>query len=364
MSRERVSPPATPNARLLAWKSMLGPDRFARQLEFFQVHVHHKKIDLLLELLMPLLIPHSESNILLVTGAPGVGKSTVTRVLLRKLLDRHSSELESDTSTVPFVAVEAHADGNTRHGFAPLYRDMRDQLQGPNASGMYFEMTDGVLRSIPQARETIASLRRAVEFGFRQRRTQVCVIDEAAHLLRFGRKAAVMDTLKSISNTSGVKWVLVGSYDLVDMLCESGQITRRTSILSLDRYDKSRREDLTEFARVVRLLMRKWPCPSPPALEAISAELFDASLGCVGLLKSALLEASALQLANDGKWRGDFLPRAVKSLGLLDVIRTEIEAGEKRVDKFLIGRSPWDDDVLQRLVHRVQPKDDTTGAAA
>ena len=36
-----------------------------------------------------------------------------------------------------------------------------------------------------------------------------------------------MDTLKSLANTTGVKFVLIGSFDLFDLVAEHGQVARR-----------------------------------------------------------------------------------------------------------------------------------------
>ena len=61
------------------------------------------------------------------------------------------------------------------------------------------------------------------------------------------------------------------------------------------------------------------------------------------------------QLHNGGKWEASFLPRAVKSVKLLNVIRKEIERGEAKVRDALNGDSSWDDDTLRSLMLRIQP---------
>jgi hypothetical protein len=257
---------------------------------------------------------------------------------------------------VPLVAVEAYANGNNRHGFATLYEDMLDELQEPGKTEKaHFEVENGKVLNRSQAKLTVAALRKAVKLAIELRKTRVCVIDEAAHLMRFGKDTAVMDTLKSLSNTANVKWVLVGSFDLYDLVAEHGQIARRTAVLNLERYHLDDREDRSAFKEVVRKLQAKWPCEQVPNFLAISDELLEVSLGCVGLLKSLMLDASAMQLRNGGKWNPVFLRKAAKSNKLREVIRKEIEAGEVKIRDALHGDCLWDEKALAELTRRMEP---------
>lgn len=247
------------------WVEGMTEEMTARQKAFFAARVKHPAMNQLVEELMPLLLTPSETNIIIVTGATGVGKSTVTRVLLKQLMRDFSGEMEKDQSTLPFVAVEAYANGEQRHSFKGLYEDLCVQLQEPGMeSKSPLIEVDGRMLMNPQSRYTVAGLRKIVESGLLHRKTRVCVIDEAAHLLRFGQNAAVMDTLKSLANTTNTKWVLVGSFDLFDLVASHGQIARRTTILNLERYRADSAKDRDAFKRLVTLLQAKWPCSQIP----------------------------------------------------------------------------------------------------
>jgi len=328
----------------------LSKEAQEKQLVFFNVRVRHRKLDETLDDLALLLTAPSESNIIFVLGATGVGKSTMNICLLGNLTEFFAQEEENDASVISIVYVEAYANGDTRHGFRELYEDMRDGLCEPGtARKTAIEVQDGRVVVTPQRRETIASLRRQVERGFTHRKSKICVIDEAFHMTRFAKEAAVMDTLKSIANKTGIKLVLVGSFDLLDFAMEHGQIARRTVVLNFDRYHRDLEPDRKEFKEIVRKLVAKWPCTERPNFVAISDDLMDATLGCVGLLKSLLLDASAMQLRNEGKWDPKFLVKAAKSNKLISVVRKEIEAGETRVKDALFGESLWDEKALARL---------------
>lgn len=336
--------------------SVLDERRQKLQNDFFEVRVRHPMMDRLLADLMPLLTPGSESHIIVIVGAPGVGKSTLFKVLLASLFEQFAKVVEDDQTVVPLVNVEARSDGDGRPGFETLYEEMLQRLEEPDVDKkVCLEVKGGKMTNRPQAKGRVKALRNAVGQAMTKRRTRVCVIDEAAHLLRFAKEAAVMETFKSLSNTANVKWVLVGSFDLFDLIEENGQIARRAQVLSLDRYHLDDADDRKVFSDVVRKLQAKWPCEQVPNFVSVSDELLEASLGCVGLLKTLMLEACALQLHNDGKWHPEFLKKAVKSIKLLSVIRKEIEAGEAKVRDALHGDCLWDEKAYAELVRRMEP---------
>lgn len=374
VGQRRVAPPASasqstgvepsnearsikPTARRKAsWSEDLTVDMVAKQEAFYKVNVHHRVMDSLLDDLMPLLMPHSESNIIVVTGATGAGKSTLTRVLLKSLFADFASLMDADKTTIPLIAVEAYSSGETNHGFKGLFRSMAEQLEEPALqSKTPTFLQDGKLKIQPSARHTIEGLRRIVQDGLKARQTRVAVIDEAAHLLRFAKSAVAMDTLKSLSNTAGgVKWVLVGSFDLFDLISEGGQIARRSAILNLGRYHLSVDEDRNEFKRIVSLLQAKWPSPEEvPNFVAVSDELLEISLGCIGLLKSLMLDASAMQLRNKGRWKGEFLRKAAKANKLRSLIERETQMGEAKVRDALYGNCHWDDDTFGKILQKM-----------
>jgi hypothetical protein len=337
------------------WEVGLSAEMVERQLAFYETRVKHPAMQKLLDDLMPLLMPHSESNIIVITGATGAGKSTLTRVLLKSLFQDFAQLMQDDTSVIPLISVEAYSNGERQHGFKGLFQSMLGQLLEPGTEQKSPAiLADGKLVVQPTSKHTVAGLRLTLEAGLRERRTRVGVIDEAAHLLRFAKEVVVMDTLKSLSNTTGTKWVLVGSFDLFDLIMEDGQVARRASILNLERYHIDKAEDRHTYREVVAKLQAKWPSQEVPNFVAISNALLEVSLGCIGLLKSLLLDASAMQLRNGGKWHPDFLKKAAKANKIRDLIRREIEVGEEKVRDALYGNSLWDEATFSKLVHKME----------
>lgn len=333
----------------------LTPEVIAKQKAFYETRIKHPALKELLDDLLPLLLPHSETNIIFITGATGVGKTTLCRQILQTLVSDFAPIAEADPSVIPMVAIEAYSNGDGRHGFKSIYQDLARELMEPgmDAKRNIVEVDGRLYARAGGSRQTIPNLRRIVDGALEKRKTRVVVIDEAAHLMRFGGDTVPMDTLKSMANTSGVKLIFVGSFDMMDMVLSHGQIARRTSILLLDRYHFDNEGHRKTFKSVLEKLMNRWPCDEVPNLVKVEKHLHEVSLGCVGLLKSVLLDASAFQLRNHGRWKPEFLVKAAKSNKLYSVIRSEIERGEAKVRDAVVGTSIWDEDMVAKLMKAV-----------
>jgi hypothetical protein len=332
------------------WADRLEETEIQKQEQLFDVRVSHKKLTAVVDEVAPLLTPHSETMLIPVLGATGVGKTVFGTYVLQRLYSGYSKVMAADSSVIPVIRVEAYSDGEARHSFRGIYKAILNELAQPAEHGKSFtEISDGRMRVRSDSRATISGLREAIETSLKHRRTEVLVIDEAYHLLKLSKDTAVMDTLKSLANTTGVKIVLIGSYDLLDLIATQGQVARRSAVVHFDRYHLDGAADRDEFRKVVRAIQLKWPSTEVPNFVAISDALLELSLGCVGLLKTFLLEAHALQLRNGGKWSPAFLKRAAKANKLRAVIQDEIRKGENKIRDALCGDSPWDDKAIAQL---------------
>jgi energy-coupling factor transporter ATP-binding protein EcfA2 len=336
------------------WASTLSGAQIQKQEAFHAVHVRHPKLDDVVRQMQMSLTPFSESNITMAVGPTGVGKSLFAKTVLKMMLEANVERMQQDASTIPVIYVEAYTNGESRHTFRQVYEDMLAALKEPALSKkVLLEEIDGKLQVRYDRHTSIATLRRVLEKALKHRRTEVCVIDEAYNLLKLAKDTAVMDTLKSLANTTGAKIVLVGSYDLFDLVDSHAQVARRTTIIHFDRYHHDCADDRRAFKAVVQALVAKWPCEERPNLPAISDELLEISLGCVGLLKSLLLDVTALQLRAGGRWDSHYLQRAAKANKLREIIRKEIEQGEAKVRDALYGQSLWDEAAIAKLSQRM-----------
>jgi len=321
---------------------------------FHALQVKHKKLEDIGKDLMRLLSPHNETNIIAVIGATGVGKTTLSKRLLRPLIEEHYSLLATDPSAVPFIFTAAPANGDRSISWATFYEKVMREVNEVLIEKKHANVIeDGHVSIRPRRHRTLAAMRDALESMLKHRRVQVLVVDEAFHLLRFGNYSAVMDTIKSLADATGIKILLIGSYDLFDLVTDYGQVARRAEILHFERYDTDNPADVKEFEKLVAKLQQYWPCEEVPAFSAIAKELLEASLGCAGLLKTLELQALTLQLENKGKWNPKFMAKAAKSCKLLDRIRKEIKAGEDKVLGATYGETLFSGVVLEGIIKKM-----------
>lgn len=357
--------PRAPKTKLKAkYLEKLTAEQQSRQLAFRDYRVTHSALRRVAEDLLELLMTPSETNVIVVTGATGVGKSTLTKVMLNKLVDDFDPLVDADASAVPLAYVEARRDGNARNGFGRLYRKLIAQLWEPGMDNKVpYAVKDGRLVMKSRVGTTADELRDILEECLKQRKTRVVVIDEAAQLARFGKPEDVMDTIKSLANTTNTKWVLVGSFDLYDIVTTSGQVMRRTALLNMERYitehktSKKNDTDKKAFKAVVQSLQNAWPCAEKPNFAAVSDELLHMSLGCVGLLKTFMLDAANQQMRKAGeKWDYKFMLKAQKAVGLRNEMLKEIERGEARVREAVYGNSIWDELKFDEIMKKMEGK--------
>jgi len=320
----------------------------------FTFQCKHNRLEKVTIEVMRLLSRYNETNIIPIIGGTGIGKTSFAKMLLRQLVEKMKF-FYSVPSNIPFMFVAAPANGDKSLSWMTMYekalRAANEILIEKKQSNI---IKDGIFTVKPRRFKTLAALREALESMLNNRDVRVLVIDEAYHLLRFGNYAAVMDTLKSIVDLTNTKLILLGTYDLFNLVSNYGQAARRTEILHFERYHKDNKADVTEFKTAIIVnIQEHWPCEIIPAFDAISDELIEASLGCIGLLKSIMLHALSMQLENNGKWNPRFMAKAAKSMKLLDVIRKEFETGETNIAGASYGDTLFSDQILEDMVQKM-----------
>lgn len=307
---------------------------------FFSFQVKHKKLEKIASEIMELLNPFNETNILFIIGATGVGKTTLTKRLIRVLVENNKLNYEKDSSTIQFIYIPAPANGEKSLSWTSIYTKVLRQAHEILIEKKHITVVEnGKITVKPTRNRGIPALRDALDSMLENRKVRVLAMDEAYHLLRFGEKPVVMDTLKSIVENKGTKLFLLGSYDLFDLAKEYGQVIRRCEILHFERYHIDRKADLAEFKTIINKMQQNWPCQEVPNFSAISKELMQATLGCIGLLKTLLLRVLSTQLKMKGKWNPVYLTKAAKSMVLINDLRKEIEAGEIKIKGATYGES-------------------------
>lgn len=307
---------------------------------FYAVRVKHANLETIGSLLVRRLSPYNSSNLHFLIGSTYVGKTTLVQRLMRKKVEAMYVNQNLSADVVPFIYISVPANGDKSISWTAIYENiMREGREILISKKQQTIINDGFMSVQRTNFRSLAALRQALESMLEHRKVEVIVLDEAYHLLRFGKYSALMDTIKSLSDGKGIQLILVGSYNLVELATNYGQAASRSSILHFERYRRDNDLDRQEFARVVSKVELYWPCEEVPYFSGVWEELLEVSLGCTGIFMQALQDALSLQLNNKGKWEPRFLAFASKSRKLLETIRCEIEEGERQINDAVYGNS-------------------------
>ena len=323
---------------------MVQASNFAQELQLLRIK--HTRIKQVMDELDCLIYPGSQDSILMVCGPTGAGKSALARQMVKAEIERSAVDMEADAGIIPAVYVEARASGEDDFSWRLFYQSVLEQLDSDLEMPKYHYGVDATTGRMVSSRNpkdrTLAGLRTAVERALRHRKTKFLVIDEAAHMIhqtRRGRLEIQLDTLKSLANQAGVQIVMVGSYDLFQLMSLSGQLARRTHVLHLERY----RQDNDTDVRAFRACLQKFQDAAIPiwgqSLMPYADVLHENTLGCIGTLSAVLTRAARLAQSKGG-WSLEHLRTALLSELLRQQILQEILDGEAAINPGLTRVMP------------------------
>ncbi len=249
-----------------------------QKLEYFRkVRLKHPRVATILDDLETMVLPGSGTDIALLIGPTGAGKSTLGASLVERMIKLHHAEMIKDLSFIPVVMITAPSSGENKFSWRIFYVKLGRALVEPLLDKKQeFRLQDGRMSaSHVTTGSTVAGLRMAVEDALRYRHTLLVVIDEAVHLIRNARGAALaahMDALKSLTTLEGVTLTLtlIGSYDLYELMCLNAQLARRSAILHFQRYCRGNAEDEKAFTKSIDKMQKYIPLKGIPDLTQIS----------------------------------------------------------------------------------------------
>lgn len=320
------------------------------KLDYFRkVRVKHPRVSAILEDMETLVLPESGTDIALLIGPTGAGKTTLGTSLVERLVKLHRDEMREDLSFIPAIMITAPASGENKFSWRIFYVKLGTALIEPLMNKKQeFRLQDGRMSvSHVTTTSTVAGLRMAVEGALSYRRTLLVIIDEAVHLIRGAKGnalAAHMDALKSLTILDGVTltMALIGSYDLYQLMCLSAQLARRSAIVHFRRYCPGIAEDEAAFKKSIETLQKYMPLKGVPDLTQMSPVLMDACVGCVGTLKETLQRALTFALRNKGKWTDACLSKALLTERQITAILEETLKGEEDIAAAVYGSGSFD----------------------
>jgi len=287
---------------------------------------------------------------LLLSGPTGVGKSELLRVVTHRMQTRAQVVTLGERLPLPVILVETPAPFTYREWYERVLRALdepfieeviyREVGTSPNGK----KAASGRRSTSPKPLDEAPELRWAVEKALAKRRVLAICFDEAQHLMANGETEDLKrcwDWLKSLSNTTGVLFVLAGPYPLLKFRRVSSQAARRSTDVHFPRYQLENPEDCSAFQGAL-LALFKQACRAVSGREAKKTELqplmdhwplfYRGCLGCVGVLKDWLIRTvSAALRKGDTRLTLDRVREQELVEASLADMAADIVAGEQQV---------------------------------
>lgn len=273
-----------------------------------------------------------------IVGPTGVGKSTLSNNIEKEILLENEERMRTDPGYIPIVRLEAPAPELSRPSWGDFYKRALIQLREPLIEQKGTDVCEPGQRKSRRG-QSVPDLRRSVENCFRHRMTRAFLIDEAQHLARVPHGRHLKDqaeTIKSLANLSGVRIIMVGTYDLLDLLSLNGQSARRTGVIHFPRYRHDISDELKAFQNILGMFQSRLPLPCEPSLVDQAETIYLGALGCVGLVKDWLSRALWRALRNGAdKLTVADLKASAYHTSSLKKIAEEIREGESGLEENL-----------------------------
>jgi len=235
-------------------------------------------------------------RIVQVVGPTGAGKSNLALKIYQALLEQYRNLIESDPGAVPVAILDAVAPNGTSFNWKDFYVRLLEKhgdvlLKRKMLLPRQHDLFEGHAAPLPLERSTTEALRRTAEKALKNRKTKVLIIDEGHHILMVNdpkRLEFQFEALKSLTIESDLVIVLVGTYKLLAIRDQSGQLVRRSEIVHFRRYNLRQTEDQQHFLEALIELQQQLPLPTMPNLRAKARYYFLKSGGSIGMLKDWL----------------------------------------------------------------------------
>lgn len=237
------------------------------------------------------------AKVVLVAGPSGAGKSTLAGMIHKELIHQYSDLIAQDPGIIPVSYINAIPPNGSSFSWKDFYIRLLERqgdvlLDRKMLTARQHDLFEGMLAPLPIERTTTEALRRAAERCLKFRKTKVLIIDEAHHILMVNdprRLEFQFEALKSLTIESDIIIVLVGTYRLLAIRDQSGQLVRRSEIIHFPRYGlDTNKDDNKNFFNALRQLQQQLPLPTTPNLTSTARYFYTKSGGSIGILKEWL----------------------------------------------------------------------------
>ncbi len=348
-------------------RSLLAPHEAAKRstsdrLRYFElVKLSHPLLNSAISAVQQIAARGSPTNLILVVGPTGVGKTTLGRFVVNKMISDATEEMAKNPSLLPAVMWESPL-ASEKFSFGEWYIHGSQSMLAPLAgSAKSTRIENNNVHLSRSSRPSVTALRNTLIAAAKGVGAQLAIVDEAAHVL-VGSKGesliARVNALKSLSNSTEMKIALLGSYDLYKLVGVTGQLTRRIEVVHFSRYRRGKDAVILEthpgavkpksqevvFQQFCKKLASYLPLDEPFDVVPYLDDLMDACLGIPGIYKDTLHRALTKALY-DGRSRitQAHLERALLTKKQRAVILEEILKGESTIGDGLYESAGFED---------------------
>jgi transcriptional regulator with XRE-family HTH domain len=289
-----------------------------KKARFRQVTVTHRLLEQTHRKIVQAVREPAGFTFVLVYGPTGVGKSKMIETVVRQL----GEELRVPSTPAllrplpgfltPVLVIEADPPDRSVFNRGYYYRTALTLMGEPTYQQHLHMDIHGEaqpskrrpLRGKAAESNDLPELKEATKEAMPRHGVQVVMIDEAHHMLYGGNGTAgstlqeQLEWLKSLSSTTHIIHILVGTYDLLNFGKLNGQIGRRCLPVHFSRYLLQREADCLEFQSALVSLLEHVPlrCDVETLVRSYWVYFYEGCIGCIGVLKDWLVRAVSAAL--------------------------------------------------------------------
>ncbi len=270
---------------------------------FHNWHVEHPHLIQAKDKLKQAIRYAGERRVIHLFGCTGVGKTTLCTWVEKILNEEFKGYIQQNPDVIPVAHVITPSPDQGPFNWRDVYVQTMHALGEPKS--LIAKKQPNHRQFIPEGKLAIAptmprqELRLAMTGCLHMRHVQVLFYDDAQHFQMVAKAQRLqdqMDNLKWLSDVTGTIMVLVGTYDLLNLIDLNGQLARRSATIHFERYHAANKKEFKQFASVVYAFQKHLPLAAESSLIDHCEYLYERSLGCVGLLKELLEQALAQAL--------------------------------------------------------------------
>jgi len=233
-------------------------------------------------------------------GPAGIGKTALCHYIIGVVIEALKDMLMKDREWIP-ISYNGLDDKWERYSWREFYRTGMEGIQEPLIDYKILPRSPSESAYVPTGKPSIDRMGHAYVDAFILRRVIAALVDNAniLGLVRAASKETI--TYPLIGLRKVLPHYLFGTYDLLPLINQNGQVARRARILHYSRYHLGIGEELKEFVTALNSFANRLPFYEPPDLKKHYEYIFGGCIGCVGLLRDWLSYALEVALDENAK---------------------------------------------------------------